>query len=134
MPILLRIIDEFNEPPFLYAYKYFWKNIKFIRNLKQSLSKQVSNQDLENGRIYPPMKSIREVSIKIACDISEWFYRNGKATTYPVPRNLEDYIRKQTYDTNYTSYVPNTWKWPDEHMKPRSYDQVETRLKSDISF
>ncbi len=91
----------------------------------------MSQADLEQGRIYPPMKQIREVSIKIACDISEWYYRNGKATTYPVPRNLEEYIRKQTYDTNYTSYVPVTWKWPDEHMKPRCYDQVTKKINAE---
>ena len=91
----------------------------------------MSQDDLKEGRLYPPMRSIREVSIRIAFEISEWFYRNGKATTYPVPRNLEDYIRKQTYDTNYTSYVPNTWRWPEEHTKPRSYDQVKQKLNNE---
>jgi malate dehydrogenase (oxaloacetate-decarboxylating)(NADP+) len=98
-------------------YSFF---LKFFK----SLSKQVNDADIEAGRLYPPMKHIRDVSIKIACEISEYLYRNGKATTYPVPRNLEEYIRKLTYDTSYTSYVPKTWKWPEEHTRPRSFDQV----------
>jgi malate dehydrogenase (oxaloacetate-decarboxylating)(NADP+) len=84
----------------------------------------VSQSDLEEGRIYPPLKNIRNVSVKIACDIADWYYKNKKATAYPVPENLEEHVRKQLYDTTYTSYVPSTWKWPGDAEKPRSYDQV----------
>lgn len=74
--------------------------------------------------MYPPPKKIRDVSVKIATDISEWFYKAGKATLYPVPEDLGDYLRKNLYDTTYTSYVPNTWKYPSEHTAPRSYTKV----------
>ncbi len=84
----------------------------------------MSQSDLEEGRIYPPLKNIRNVSVKIACDIADWYYKNKKATAYPVPENLEEYVSKQLYDTTYTTYVPNSWKWPEEAEKPRSYDQV----------
>jgi malate dehydrogenase (oxaloacetate-decarboxylating)(NADP+) len=90
----------------------------------KSLSKQVSKEDLDLGRIYPPLKSIREVSIQIACDIMKWYYKNNNATLYPKPSDFDEYLRKQLYDTTYSSYVPNTWKYPEEHQKPRSYDQV----------
>lgn len=89
----------------------------------ESLSNQVSRTDLEAGRLYPPQKQIREVSVKIAVDVADWYYKTGRATAYPVPKNLESYIREQLYETTYTSYVPNTWRWPKEHMEPRNYDQ-----------
>jgi hypothetical protein len=54
----------------------------------------------------------------------KWYYKNNKATLYPKPSDFNEYLRKQLYDTTYSSYVPNTWKYPDEHQKPRSYDQV----------
>ena len=65
-----------------------------------------------------------QVSVKIAVDVADWYYKTGRATAYPVPKNLESYIREQLYETTYTSYVPNTWRWPKEHMEPRNYDQV----------
>jgi malate dehydrogenase (oxaloacetate-decarboxylating)(NADP+) len=83
------------------------------------LSKQVTQKDLDAGRLYPPQKQVRDVSVKIACDISEWYYKNGKATTYPEPKDLEKFVREQLYDTEYTTYVPNTWNWPEAHQKPR---------------
>lgn len=80
---------------------------------------------MESGRLYPPQRQIREVSIKIACDIADWYYKTGRATSFPVPKDLEKFIRDQLYDTTYTSYLPNKWHWPTEHMEPRSYDQVK---------
>lgn len=84
----------------------------------------MTQEDLDAGRLYPPPKKIREVSVKIATDISEWYYKVGQATLYPVPEKLEEYLRKNLYDTTYTSYVPNTWKYPNEHTCPRSYTKV----------
>lgn len=94
-------------------------------HLFKSLSKQVTQADLESGRLYPAQKQIPEVSVKVACDITKWYYQNGKATTYPEPVDKESFIRSHLYDTTYNSYVPKTWKWPEEHSKPRSYDKVE---------
>lgn len=84
----------------------------------------MTDEDLNSGRLYPPAKKIREVSVKIATDIAEWFYKNGKATLYPVPENIDEYLRKNLYDTTYTSYVPKTWEYPKEHLSPRSYTKV----------
>ncbi len=88
------------------------------------MSRQVSDADLESGRLYPPQKMIPEVSVKIAVDITKWYYKNGKATTYPEPVNKEQFIRSHLYDTEYSSYCPITWEWPAEHKAPRSYDKV----------
>lgn len=90
----------------------------------ESLSRQVSDADLEAGRLYPPQKMIPEVSVKIAVDITKWYYTFGKATTYPEPVNKEQFIRSHLYDTEYSSYCPITWEWPAEHKAPRSYDKV----------
>lgn len=84
------------------------------------MANQVTEADLEAGRLYPPQRMIRECSIKIAAEISEWLYKNSKATYYPEPSDKESFIRKQLYDTTYQSYVPNTWEWPAQHTEPRT--------------
>ncbi|CAF0732875.1 unnamed protein product [Brachionus calyciflorus] len=89
----------------------------------ESLSEQVSEEDLSTGRIYPPMKQIQDVSVKIATEVSKYYYSVGMASLYPKPECLETHIRNQLYDTTYQSYVPSTWSWPEEHLKPKNCDQ-----------
>ena len=62
------------------------------------MSKQVAQEDLDSGRLYPPASKIREVSVRIAADIAEWFYKNGKATLYPVPENIDEYLEPEQPD------------------------------------
>ncbi|XP_067674805.1 NADP-dependent malic enzyme-like [Haliotis asinina] len=78
----------------------------------RSLSKIVTDQDLEVGRVYPPLSNIREVSVKLATNLAEYVYANGLASTYPEPRDKEEFIRSHIYDTNYESFEPETWDWP----------------------
>lgn len=85
----------------------------------ESLSRQVEQSDLDKGRLYPSIKSIPEVSVQIACDISQYYYENGYATLHPKPENMEEYIRENLYDTTYSTYAPKTWHWPTKHEKPR---------------
>jgi len=96
----------------------------------ESLARQVGQADLESGRLYPPQKEIPEVSVKIARDITQWYYENNKATTYPEPSDKEAFIRSHLYDTTYNSYVPQTWPWPNEHSTPRSYDKTKINPKN----
>lgn len=84
-----------------------------------SLSKQVEQTDLDAGRLYPPLQAIPEVSVKIACDISKWYYENGHATRHPRPSNMEEFIRDNVYDTKYLDYSTKTWHWPEQHEMPR---------------
>ena len=83
------------------------------------MSKQVSQADLDEGRLYPPLKAIPEVSVKIACEISEWYYANGYANLHPRPSNMEEHIRDNLYSTEYTNYMNKTWHWPKQHEEPR---------------
>ncbi len=89
----------------------------------KSLAKQVSADDLAQGRVYPLLKQIREVSIKIAAEVCEWYYRNGKATLYPEPTDKEAFIRSKLYDPTYASFLPTTWEWPAEHTQPKILDK-----------
>ena len=45
----------------------------------------MTEEDLEVGRMYPPLSKIKQVSIKIASKVAEEAYKEGMASTYPEP-------------------------------------------------
>ncbi|HXM05733.1 MAG TPA: NAD-dependent malic enzyme [Chthoniobacterales bacterium] len=69
-----------------------------------ALANEVSEADLSEGRIYPPLTRIREVSEKIAGAVAEVAYTEGLADS-PRPADLESSIREHVFVPSYASYV-----------------------------
>jgi malate dehydrogenase (oxaloacetate-decarboxylating)(NADP+) len=70
----------------------------------RALADMVSEADLAQGLIYPPLRSIRKVSVAIAVAVAEVAYRRGLASL-PQPDNLLAHIEAQMYTPRYQSYV-----------------------------
>jgi malate dehydrogenase (oxaloacetate-decarboxylating)(NADP+) len=70
----------------------------------QTLAHEVSDEDLAQGRVYPPLARIREVSATIAAAVAEVAYRRGLATK-PKPDDIPGYIKSLIYEPKYQSYV-----------------------------
>ena len=68
------------------------------------LASEVSTADLEQGRIYPPLTNIRDVSAIIATGVAEVAYNRGLAKK-PKPDDLLTYIKSQMYEPKYQRYV-----------------------------
>ncbi len=71
----------------------------------RTLALEVGEDDLEMGRIYPPLAKIRKVSGAIALATAEVAYKRGLATQLPKPSNLPAYIQSQMYQPIYENYV-----------------------------
>jgi malate dehydrogenase (oxaloacetate-decarboxylating)(NADP+) len=69
-----------------------------------TLAQQVSAEDLSQGRVYPPLARIREVSAAIAAQVAEVAYRLDLATK-PRPEDMPAYIKSLMYEPQYQSYV-----------------------------
>ena len=65
---------------------------------------EVSDADLQYGRVYPPLPRIREVSLAVALAVAEVAYRNGLAAK-PRPDDLEEHIRCLMFEPEYQSYI-----------------------------
>ncbi|XP_057369251.1 NADP-dependent malic enzyme-like isoform X3 [Daphnia carinata] len=80
----------------------------------EALANRVSEQDLAEGRLYPPLGTIRDCSTAIAAYIAEHAYKNGLASTYPEPEDKEAFIKAQLYDFTYDnkSALPDVYEWP----------------------
>jgi malate dehydrogenase (oxaloacetate-decarboxylating)(NADP+) len=70
----------------------------------QTLADKVSEADRAEGRIYPPLYRIREISLAIATRVAEFVYDRGWAGTRR-PKDVESYIRTQMYEPNYRDYL-----------------------------
>jgi malate dehydrogenase (oxaloacetate-decarboxylating)(NADP+) len=68
------------------------------------LAEQVPQSDLDQGRIYPPLTRIREVSLHIALATAGVAYHRGLARA-PRPDDLGAYIRSLMYEPVYPSYA-----------------------------
>lgn len=77
----------------------------------RTLADCVSQEDLDMGRIYPPLSEIKCISIQIATDIAKLAYIEGLASLYPTPQDLRKHIEAQMYNYCYESAMPVHWKW-----------------------
>merc|ERR1712088_602884 len=80
----------------------------------EGLADLVGEEDIAVVRLYPHLTKVREISIKIAVKVASEAYREGLASTYPEPENIEEFIRAQLYDYNYTTALPARYGWPEE--------------------
>jgi malate dehydrogenase (oxaloacetate-decarboxylating)(NADP+) len=66
----------------------------------KALAAECHESDLAQGRIFPPLSTIRAVSAKIAVAVAEVAYARGLAR-YPRPVDLLEYIKSQMYEPSY---------------------------------
>ena len=70
----------------------------------RTLADLVTKSDLDQGRIYPPLKQIREVSLAIAVAVARIAVQSGLATE-SLPEDPKETIRGMMYKPEYVSYV-----------------------------
>jgi len=67
----------------------------------QALANQVTNDDLEQGLIYPALKDIRNISVRVTSELVEYMYRAKLAKFCPEPSDKEAFVRTQLYSTKF---------------------------------
>lgn len=72
----------------------------------------VTATHLAEGRVYPPLDTINEVSVRLATKILSYAYETGLATHYPEPTDKEAFVRMHQYSPEYESFIPITYSWP----------------------
>ncbi|XP_075952605.1 NADP-dependent malic enzyme [Anarhichas minor] len=82
----------------------------------EALARLVTEKDLAEGRLYPPLSSIRDVSLKLAVKITEYAYEHNMATLRPEPSDKEAYLHSLTYSTDYDEFAVDSYCWPEDSM------------------
>uniref|UniRef100_A0A674HBX0 Malic enzyme n=1 Tax=Taeniopygia guttata TaxID=59729 RepID=A0A674HBX0_TAEGU len=86
----------------------------------ETIAAEVTEQNLAEGRLYPPLGSIREVSLKIAVKIIDWAYKHGLASLYPEPADKEAFVKQLMYSSDYDSFAFDDYRWPPAAMQTQS--------------
>ena len=66
----------------------------------RSLARCTTQADLDQGSLFPPLSTVRDVSARIAVDVAEIALRDGLASI-ERPDDLEQAIRAEMYDPRY---------------------------------
>jgi len=66
----------------------------------RTLAHQVTQADLDQGSLFPPLVSVREVSAHIAAAVAEVAFRAGLARV-PEPADLVTFMKAQMYEPSY---------------------------------
>uniref|UniRef100_A0A8C3WZT0 Malic enzyme n=1 Tax=Catagonus wagneri TaxID=51154 RepID=A0A8C3WZT0_9CETA len=84
----------------------------------KALTSQLTEKELAQGRLYPPLANIQEVSINIAIKVTEYLYANKMAFRYPEPEDKARYIRERIWRSEYDSLLPDVYEWPESASHP----------------
>jgi malate dehydrogenase (oxaloacetate-decarboxylating)(NADP+) len=66
----------------------------------RALARCTTQADLDQGSLFPPLGTVRDVSARIAVDVAEIALRDGLASI-DRPEDLEQAIRAEMYDPRY---------------------------------
>ncbi|TWW60544.1 NAD-dependent malic enzyme, mitochondrial [Takifugu flavidus] len=77
----------------------------------KALAEQLTDEELAKGRLYPPLSDIRE--------LVEYVYLKGMAFYYPEPLDKEGSVRATVWNTDYDSFMPDTYDWPGVSFSPK---------------
>ncbi len=69
-----------------------------------ALADHVTDADLESGALYPPISSLREVTVKIAIQVAEAAVSDGAADRPEV--DCEELVRSWVWDPQYPELIP----------------------------
>ncbi|XP_014822933.1 PREDICTED: NADP-dependent malic enzyme-like [Poecilia mexicana] len=86
----------------------------------EALADQVTEKDLAEGRLYPPLCSIREVSLKLAAKIMDYAYCHKMAALRPEPSDKEAHVRSICYSTDYDDFAVDSYQWPEDCVAVQS--------------
>ncbi|KAL1509489.1 hypothetical protein ABEB36_004213 [Hypothenemus hampei] len=78
----------------------------------EALADMVSDEELEQGSIYPSLSRVTECSVTIATKLVGYAYKKGNASIFPEPEDKETFVRAQMYNTDYVPAIPSIYSYP----------------------
>lgn len=67
---------------------------------------------MDEGRVYPNLNRIQEVSLQIAIDTAKYAFERDLCHVYPKPSSIRELIKSKVYDCDYQDSLKPTWDYP----------------------
>uniref|UniRef100_A0A2I3RR61 Malic enzyme n=1 Tax=Pan troglodytes TaxID=9598 RepID=A0A2I3RR61_PANTR len=77
----------------------------------KALTSQLTDEELAQGRLYPPLANIQEVSINIAIKVSNNTICNKMLSTQTEDK--AKYVKERIWRSEYDSLLPDVYEWPE---------------------
>lgn len=80
---------------------------KMLYVAAEALANFVTDEELSQGKVFPPLDKIRHVSRRVAVAVIEQAIKEGQATKLNDQQigDLETFVHKKMYDPNYVPLV-----------------------------
>uniref|UniRef100_A0A8C5E230 Malic enzyme n=1 Tax=Gouania willdenowi TaxID=441366 RepID=A0A8C5E230_GOUWI len=82
----------------------------------EALANLVTDKDLAEGRLFPPLSSIRNTSLKLAAKVRVYSQCLIVASVVSQPSDKEAHVRSLAYSTDYDEFVVDSYRWPEDCM------------------
>uniref|UniRef100_A0A8C7CX60 Malic enzyme n=1 Tax=Oncorhynchus kisutch TaxID=8019 RepID=A0A8C7CX60_ONCKI len=89
-----------------------------VRHISDTVFLELTDEELAEGRLYPPLSNIREVSLQMAVKVVRFVYANNMAFRYPEPKDKDTFVRSTVWDINYDSFLPDIYEWKGMNPAP----------------
>jgi malate dehydrogenase (oxaloacetate-decarboxylating)(NADP+) len=73
---------------------------EMLLTASEAVAEQITEEDFNNGLIYPPIKNIREISVNVAVKIAEEIFKSGLARV-KRPKDIRKFIKSKMYEPIY---------------------------------
>jgi len=73
---------------------------EMLLTASEAVAEQITEEDFNNGLIYPPIKNIRDVSVNVAVKVAEEIFKSGLARV-KKPKNIRKFIKSKMYEPVY---------------------------------
>ena len=84
----------------------------------KTVAKQVTDDEISRGQVYPDLDRIRDVSVKVAAKCMDYIYSatsdDSIASFLPEPEDKEQHVRDRLYSTDYPDLLPEVYCWGDK--------------------
>lgn len=71
----------------------------------EALANHVTTEELAQGKVFPPLRKIRDVSREVAVAVIKQAIEEGQADKMTDIENLDEYVYKKMYDPVYVPLV-----------------------------
>ncbi|KAF9791844.1 hypothetical protein SFRURICE_020243 [Spodoptera frugiperda] len=82
----------------------------------KTLARNVTEEDIKVGRIYPHVNQMNNISLSIAAEIVSLACDLNLTYLCPRPSNYEEFVREQSYEFKYSTNIPRFYSYPEKSI------------------